>query len=135
MHAPGGAAWWRGSCCDRTQMWLANALTISRIPLAVVFWLTYGHAAVSVAVIAAAALSDSLDGAIARWARAHARGPVSTSGEWLDPLADKIFIVVVLATIAVHEHVSLAVVLAVAARELLIIPLGIAYRLTLLHRP
>ena len=24
-------------------MWLANALTLSRIPIAVVFWLTYGQ--------------------------------------------------------------------------------------------
>jgi len=82
-------------------MWLANALTLSRIPLAGLFWLTYGDRAWSFAILAVAAITDALDGTFAR--RARARTPcASTAGEWLDPLADKIFVIVVLAAAVCH---------------------------------
>jgi cardiolipin synthase len=112
-------------------MWLANLLTLSRIPLAIVFCATYGDRAWSFAVIAAAALTDALDGAVARRARARAElyhRRVSSVGEWLDPVADKVFVVTVAGTLATHG-VPLAIVLAVCTRELLVIPLGLVYRL------
>lgn len=109
-------------------MWLANALTLARIPLAGLFWLTYGDLAWSLAIVGVAALTDALDGTVARWGRA--RGATSTAGEWLDPLADKVFVFGVLAATAVRGTTPWAVVALVCARELVVVPLAIAYRLT-----
>jgi phosphatidylglycerophosphate synthase len=115
-------------------MWLANGLTLSRIPLAAVFWATYGRVEWSIAVILAAAVSDALDGRVAR--RARALSPkAGHAGEWLDPLADKVFVLVVLATIVEHGDAPLSLVLLVLARELVIVPLGIIYRVVLVARP
>lgn len=116
-------------------MWVANALTLSRVPLAIVFCVTYGDPRWSLGVIAVAALTDAFDGAIARRARARAceRGErVSSAGEWLDPVADKLFIAAVIAMLALHGTPA-SVILAIAARELAIIPLGVAYRLVRPH--
>jgi len=116
-------------------MWVANALTLSRIPLAIVFCVTYGYPQWSLGVIAAAALTDALDGAVARRARSRAEAHglrVSSAGEWLDPVADKIFMAAVVVTLALHGT-PIAVVLAICARELAIIPLGIVYRIVRPH--
>ena len=116
-------------------MWLANALTIARIPLAAVFWLTYGDVKWSIGVVAAAAVSDALDGRIARRARARIGPRASHAGEWLDPIADKIFVFAVLAAIVAHGAATWQLAVLVAARELVIVPLGIVYRLALVARP
>jgi cardiolipin synthase len=113
-------------------MWLANALTLSRIPLAVVFWLTYGQPTTSLAIIGVAALTDALDGAVARMARSRreAQGLRSSSiGEWLDPLADKVFVIGVLGAIQAHEPAPWLVIALIAAREVVLIPLVAIYRL------
>ena len=113
-------------------MWLANALTVSRIPLAIAFCLVYPARAWSLGVIAVAALTDALDGSVARRARARAAAHavrVSSAGEWLDPVADKFFVVMVVGTLAVRHAAPLALGIAICARELVIVPLGIAYRL------
>ena len=106
-------------------MWLAHALTLSRLPIAVGLTQTYGNVAWSVALIALAALTDALDGNVARWMqrRGHTRPDI---GGWLDPLVDKIFVIVVLATIWVHTHDVLLIGL-IAAREIVLVPLVIAY--------
>jgi phosphatidylglycerophosphate synthase len=65
-------------------VWLAHALTLSRIPLALALWWTWGDPVWSVAIVAAAALTDTADGRVARWAqRRGARGP--DIGGWLEP--------------------------------------------------
>jgi len=106
-------------------MWLAHALTLSRLPIAIGLTQTYGNIAWSVALIALAALTDALDGTVARWMqrRGHTRPDI---GGWLDPLVDKIFVVIVLATIWVHTHDALLIGL-IAAREIVLVPLVIAY--------
>src|SRR5262245_57125107 len=59
--------WWRGACSSLAQMWLAHALTVSRIPLAVLFSLTYpagrsgGDRGWSLALVVLAALTDAAD--------------------------------------------------------------------------
>jgi cardiolipin synthase len=119
-------------------MWLANLLTLTRIPLAIDFWVTYGDPEWSLIILAVAAVTDALDGRVARWAKARAARQgvrVSTAGEWLDPLADKFFVLMVLGAITVHEHTPLIVVTAILARELVIVPLGVIYRLVLMNRP
>lgn len=112
-------------------MWLAHALTLSRIPIAIGLWQTYGNAAWSIALIALAAATDAADGNVARWMqrRGHSRPAI---GGWLDPLVDKIFIVIVLALIWFEARERL-VVLLVAVRELALIPVAAAYLAG--HRP
>jgi len=115
-------------------MWLANTLTVARIPLAAVFWATYGRVEWSILVIVLAAATDALDGRIAR--RARARSPnAGHAGEWLDPVADKVFVFVVLGSIVAHGDAPWALAVLVLARELVIVPLGIAYRFMLVSRP
>ncbi len=68
---------------------LPNKLTVVRIVLAPLFlalalWEFPFHYAVSLVVFIAAALTDMLDGKIAR-----ARGLITNLGKFLDPLADK----------------------------------------------
>jgi cardiolipin synthase len=109
-------------------MWIAHALTLSRIPIAVVFWLTYGDWRWSLALVVLAALTDAADGKVARWwQRKH--GPRHSLGEWLDPLADKVFIILVLGAIQTHDPVPWGLVALIVARELVLIPLATIYRL------
>lgn len=114
-------------------MWLANALTVSRVPLAVVFWLTYGDRAWSISLVVLAALTDAADGTVARWAMRRRGQTTPTAGEWLDPLADKAFVILVLAAIQAHDPAPWGLIALVAAREL-VIPLAAAYRLVMPSR-
>src|SRR5262245_36934661 len=80
---------------------LPNLLSLSRLPLGGVFWVALGqtatttHALLAIGVMALAAVTDVLDGTIAR-----KRG-VSTAGmgSWLDPICDKLFVGAVLAAL------------------------------------
>ncbi|HUS28751.1 MAG TPA: CDP-alcohol phosphatidyltransferase family protein [Kofleriaceae bacterium] len=109
-------------------MWLAHALTLSRIPIAAVFWLTYGQSrALSLGLVVLAALTDAADGTVARWVK-HRGGSGSTLGEWLDPAADKLFIIGVLGAIQVHDPVPWSLIALIVARELLLVPLAAIYR-------
>lgn len=106
-------------------MWLPHLLTLARLPLAVAFAWAYGQPVLALALIALAALTDALDGRLARRARARgASGP--DVGGWLDPLVDKVFVVVVLAVIWVHQG-DWRVLALVGARELLFLPLVALY--------
>ncbi|HSD86205.1 MAG TPA: CDP-alcohol phosphatidyltransferase family protein [Kofleriaceae bacterium] len=109
-------------------MWLAHGLTLSRIPIAVVFWLTYGDRWLSLSLVVLAALTDALDGNVARWVKRRT-GNTSTLGEWLDPVADKLFIILVLGAIQVHDPVPWLLLAMICARELVLIPLAMIYRL------
>ena len=110
-------------------MWIAHALTLSRIPIAVVFWLTYGDWRISIALVVLAALTDAADGTVARWARRRTHDTRPSLGEWLDPLADKVFIILVLAAIQVHDPAPWWLVAVIVARELVLIPLAGIYRI------
>jgi cardiolipin synthase len=109
-------------------MWLANALTVARVPIAVVFWLTYGNTAASVGLVALAAATDAADGTVARWARRRTSETRPSAGEWLDPLADKLFVVLVLAAIQVHDPAPWWLLGLIVARELVLVPLAAVYR-------
>ncbi len=107
------------------EMWAAHVLTLMRLPLALALTLVYGRPGWAVAVIAAAALTDALDGTVARRAvRRGATGP--DIGGWLDPLVDKVFVAIALATIWDHSGDALVVAL-IAARELLLAPLLVVF--------
>lgn len=110
-------------------MWLANAITMARVPLTGLFWHTYGDRRWSLGILGVAALTDAVDGAVARRARARS-GSTSTVGEWLDPAADKVFVFGALAAAVAHGDTSWGDVALVCAREALVLPLAAAYRLT-----
>jgi phosphatidylglycerophosphate synthase len=106
-------------------MWLAHALTLSRIPIALALTQTYGNVRWAVALIALAALTDTLDGNVARYMQRRGRSRPAIGG-WLDPLVDKVFVLVVLATIWVHTR-DVVLVGLIAAREVVLVPLALAY--------
>ncbi len=70
----------------------ANLLTLLRMALAPVFALCmfYGYPGWALGTFVLAALTDLLDGLIARWT-----GQQTTLGTWLDPIADKLLLLTV----------------------------------------
>jgi cardiolipin synthase (CMP-forming) len=119
-------------------MWLAHLLTLSRLPLAVAFWAVVSRPGPAFVVLALAAGTDLVDGVIARavMRRRQQAGqpPPSRLGEWLDPLCDKTFVVSALVAVTVHLQPPLWVPLAMATRELILVPLAALYRFTPLLR-
>ncbi len=106
-------------------MWLAHALTLSRLPIAVGLVLAYGQVAWAVALVILAAATDAADGNVAR--AMQRRGKTTPDiGGWLDPLVDKIFVVIVLVTIWWHTR-ELSVIALIAAREIALAPLIAIY--------
>jgi cardiolipin synthase len=116
---------------------LPNLLSLSRLPLGGVFWLALGptatpaNAALALSVMALAAVTDMLDGYVARQ-----RG-VSTAGmgSWLDPICDKLFVGAVLAALHFERGVPLWLLAVIVARELMQLPMVVVYRVfpTLRH--
>jgi phosphatidylglycerophosphate synthase len=103
-------------------MWPAHVLTLSRIPIAIGFLFASGGWAI--VLIGLAALTDVLDGNVARWLKRHGRTTPDIGG-WLDPLVDKLFVVIVL--IALWNRVDPLLLLLLGARELLMIPVAAIY--------
>lgn len=104
---------------------LANLLTLARLPMAGLVWVAPGSLGWVLGLMAAAALSDVLDGWVAR---RLGGGQVGGVGAWLDPVCDKVFVVSVLVAVWVVVRPPVWVLPAVAARELIVVPLGLAYR-------
>ena len=107
---------------------LPNLLSLARLPLGWLFWIALGptpdHAVRALGVMAAAAVTDVLDGALAR-----RRGiDVSGAGAWLDPTCDKLFIAAVLASLHFERGVPFGILAMIVARELLQLPMVIVYR-------
>lgn len=99
---------------------LPNALTISRlvaIPLLMAILLLRfpGHDQVAAALFIVFSLTDTLDGQLAR-----RRGIVSDLGKFLDPLADKLFVLAVLIVLVQEGLVAAWVVVVIFSRELII---------------
>lgn len=113
------------------MLWIAHALTLSRIPLGMALVYAYGDAPLAVTLIAIAALTDTLDGNVAR--ALQKRGYTEPAiGGWLDPLMDKVFVAIVLGVIWFHSR-DLVVILLIGARELFVLPLAAFYLAK--HRP
>jgi CDP-diacylglycerol--glycerol-3-phosphate 3-phosphatidyltransferase/cardiolipin synthase len=74
---------------------LPNAISALRFPLAALFILVDGGG--RIVVVVAAALSDWIDGRLAR-----AQHQVTRAGELLDPIADKTFMVAAIGTLVVE---------------------------------
>lgn len=124
---------------DRERVFtLPNALTLLRLPLAAVIWAAPGERVWLLAVLAAAAATDVLDGRIARRIRARraARGEdprrlgeAHAIGSWLDPLCDKLFVLSVVAAVAYAFAPPLYLLALIATREIVLIPFVLAYAL------
>jgi nicotinamide-nucleotide amidase len=99
---------------------LPNALTLSRlaaIPVLMVLLITrfQGHDQIAAALFILVSFTDTLDGQIAR-----RRGLVSDLGKFLDPLADKLFVLSVLIVLVQEGLVAAWIVVIIFSRELLI---------------
>jgi CDP-diacylglycerol--glycerol-3-phosphate 3-phosphatidyltransferase len=99
---------------------LPNALTLSRlaaIPLLMVLLIVRfdGHDQIAAVLFVVFSFTDTLDGQIAR-----RRGTVSDFGKFLDPLADKLFVLSVLIVLVQEGLVAAWVVVVIFSRELLI---------------
>src|SRR5215472_16741252 len=97
-----------------------NALTISRlvaIPVLMALLLVRfpGHDQIAAALFIVFSLTDTLDGQLAR-----RTGRVSDLGKFLDPLADKLFVLAVLIVLVQEGLVAAWVVVVIFSRELII---------------
>jgi CDP-diacylglycerol--glycerol-3-phosphate 3-phosphatidyltransferase len=97
-----------------------NALTLSRlaaIPLLMILLIARfeGHDQIAALLFLIFSFTDTLDGQIAR-----RRGLVSDLGKFLDPLADKLFVLSVLIVLVQEGLVAAWVVVVIFSRELLI---------------
>lgn len=104
-----------------------NSLTILRILLipVIVGLLLYGHVAYALATLIVAALTDALDGSIARLANQKTR-----FGTYLDPLADKLLLMTVFITLTWLEMVPVWSMLIVVSRDAMLLTGGLLARLT-----
>ncbi len=114
---------------SRILVHLPNALTVSRIlliPVFVVFFLepTPERSLLAAAVFGLAALTDAVDGYIARrW------GQVTSLGKLLDPIADKLLVLTALFLLVDFGQVDAWVAIVLAGRELFVTGLrGVAAR-------
>jgi len=99
---------------------LPNALTLSRlaaIPVLMILLIVrfQGHDQIAAGLFVVFSFTDTLDGQIAR-----RRGLVSDLGKFLDPLADKLFVLSVLIVLVQEGLVAAWVVVLIFSRELLI---------------
>ena len=114
---------------SRLMLHLPNALTVSRIlliPVFVVFFLTPTpeRSMFAAAVFGLAALTDALDGYVARrW------GQVTNLGKLLDPIADKLLVLTALFLLVDFDRVAAWMAIVLAGRELFVTGLrGVAAR-------
>jgi len=97
---------------------IPNSLTVLRILLVPVFvgFLVYGQYLPALITLLIAALTDGLDGAIARLA--HQQTPV---GAYLDPLADKLLMMSAFLTLSVLHLIPVWAVILVVSRDAMLL--------------
>ena len=95
-----------------------SLLSAARLPLAVAFVFVVDTPALALAVLCAAAVSDVLDGWVAR-----RYSQVTATGAVIDPITDKIFVLTVVATLLWTGRLSLIEVLLLGTRDIGELPL------------
>ena len=111
---------------------LPNALSLSRLPMAALVWAAPESPGWVLSLMVLAGITDLLDGWVARHVEAR-RGPDGRTGfqdvgAWLDPICDKVFVVSALAAVTYGTGTPLWVMLLVASREIIQIPLYLVLR-------
>jgi cardiolipin synthase len=104
--------------------WLPNAICVVRILLAapVAMALVHGRFELTLGLFAVAALSDALDGWLAK-----TFGWTSRLGKILDPIADKLLLITVFVTLAALDLVPLWLGVVVVLRDVVIVGGATAY--------
>src|SRR6266851_1389763 len=105
----------------RPQGWRVNlpiGLTITRIvavPFLILFLISSSrvHALIAAGIFTAAALTDWLDGVLAR-----RRNEVTTLGTLLDPIADKLLVAAALVSLLTIDKIAAWIVVVIIGREL-----------------
>ncbi len=94
--------------------WLTipNTLSLLRLPLAVIFIITESTVGRAI-IIVLAAISDGADGWLARKLRQD-KGP----GQIVDPITDKLFVLVALGTFAARRELAAWMVVVMLARDI-----------------
>jgi cardiolipin synthase (CMP-forming) len=105
---------------------LANVLTLSRIPFGIAFWFVADRPIWALAVMIVGGATDLVDGWVARRRGQAGRNGV---GAWLDPVCDKFFVLSMVAALLTSRRPAAWIVVAIAAREVVVVPLALAYRL------
>lgn len=108
----------------RRASWPPNLLSLSRVPLAAVLWVLPPTDAWLIACLATAAITDWMDGWLARWLAPDVPHPV---GAWLDPVCDKVFVASAAAFVLVQAEAAAWVAPVLLAREVVQLPLMLAY--------
>ncbi len=110
----------------RTQLSAADLLSLVRIPLAAAFLLV-PHSGWRLAIVGAAALTDLLDGPVARRLGSSPFGPV------IDPIADKVFMAAAVGVVAFSGRLEIWEIAGVLLRDIVS---TIAFAATFLsHQP
>lgn len=114
---------------------LPNLLSLSRIGLAAVLWKVRERPAALLSLMGLAAVTDLLDGWFARHDQPlshrlglHISESTGATGEWLDPLCDKIFVVSLLGVLLAERRISAEQLALIGLRDLAVTPLILAYR-------
>jgi len=109
---------------------LPNSLTILRILLVPVFvgLLLYEHYDIALLTLLIAALTDILDGMIARITDQRTR-----LGEYLDPLADKLLLMSAIITLSVLHFIPIWAVIVVVSRDAILLTGTLVANLTETH--
>jgi cardiolipin synthase len=101
-----------------------NLMSLVRLPLAIAVLAAREHLAIVLGLMVLAALSDALDGAMARRA-----GAGSAIGAWLDPVCDKAFVLALLIAIWVVQEPPWWLLALSAVREMIVVPMVLAHLL------
>lgn len=91
---------------------LPNAISFARLPLAAAFVLTDTTTA-RIIIVALVALTDIADGFFARRVHSHDRA----TGQLIDPITDKLFVLIALIAFAVRREISLPFLAILLARD------------------
>jgi CDP-diacylglycerol--glycerol-3-phosphate 3-phosphatidyltransferase/cardiolipin synthase len=102
-----------------------NLVSLARVPLAAIFPFVIDRPVVALGVLALAGLSDLIDGWLAR-----TFDRVTPLGIVLDPITDKLFVLVVVVTLVIDVRLPFPHVLLLATRELGELPLVIWWLLS-----
>ncbi|MCG8555588.1 MAG: CDP-alcohol phosphatidyltransferase family protein [Proteobacteria bacterium] len=111
---------------------LPNLLSLVRIPMGVLVWFHAHEPKFVAAMVVAAAVSDALDGWVARSERSRLAPDKAKAqsdlGAWLDPFCDKVFVLSTAAAIAWAHEAPIHLMLLVVTREILLTPFLVGYR-------